>query len=58
MFASEQIWIKTVLDLKYLKVVLVLMLNVKKKYVFCLFTGNLHRAQACTYCYIYQHIAP
>lgn len=47
MFASEQIWIKTVLDLKYFKIGLVLMLNVKK-YIFCLFTRNLHRA-SCTY---------
>lgn len=31
MFASEQIWIKTVLDLKYFKIRLVLMLNVKQK---------------------------
>lgn len=46
MFASEQIWIKTVLDLKCFKIGLVLMLNVKK-YIFCLFTRNLHRASCC-----------
>lgn len=47
MFAGEQIWIKTVLDLKCFKIGLVLMLNVKKKNFVCLqeiSTGRLVRS--------------
>lgn len=56
MFASEQIWIKTVLDLKYFKIGLVLMLNVKNIYILFVYKKS---PQGVLYVsYIYQHIAP